>query len=80
MVETASQALARHILFSRHVTESSLGHLLLKPTHIAAATMCVLTLEEVVDGHGVVTGHRHTIFPMVSVLHIALLDVVEETG
>ena len=80
MVEAACQALARHILFSWHVTESSLGHLLLKPTHIAAAAMCVLSLEEVIDGHGIVTGHRHTILPMVCVLHIALLDVVEETG
>ena len=57
MVEAACQALVRHILFSRHVTESSLSHLLLKPTHVTAAAMCVLSLEEVVDGHGIVAGH-----------------------
>ena len=57
MVEAARQALARHILFSGHVTESSLSHLLLKPTHVTAAAMCVLSLEEVVYWHGIVTGH-----------------------
>ena len=57
MVEAACQALVRHILFGGHVTESSLSHLLLKPTHVTAAAMCVLSLEEVVDGHGIVAGH-----------------------
>ena len=80
MIKAACQALARHILFSGHVTESSLSHLLLKPTHVTAAAMCVFSLEEVVDGHCVVASHRNTILSMVCVLHIALLDVMQETG
>ena len=80
MIETTCQALIRHILFSGHVTKSSLSHLLLKPTHITAAAVCVLSLKEVVDGHGIVTSHRHTILTMVRVLHVALLDIVEETS
>ena len=36
--------------------------------------MGVLSLEEVVDGHGVVAGHRGVVLPVV--LKIAFLDVV----
>ena len=80
MVEATCQALIRHILFRGHVTKCTLGHLLLKPTHITAAAMRIFSLKEVVYRNSVVTSHRHTIFAMVCVLHIALLDVVKEAG
>ena len=65
----------RNVLLCWHVGKGTRSHGVLEiSTHVARAAMCVLSVEEVVYGYGILTIHGRIFLSVM--LHIAFFDVV----
>ena len=80
VIEAACQSIVRHVLYCWHMRQSSCCKRVLQSTHIAAASVSVLPVEEIVDRDCVMTGHRRIVFPVASMYYFALLYVVHKNS